>query len=273
MKIYRVGEILDDLNNCILYKKSFNMIRFGDGGIKFIDSLLNKDIDQLKNIIKKEGLPFNNIVEIFNLWGYYARQANYIDTPEVYFTGEFWPRIKKPNKAISASTEYKMKIWRQLYSRSEFDNENFCNPESNCLMLIDIPSRTNIFDIMKNRKICIITANPYISNILYNYDITIVSIVGQYQNQYENSFKYVVEYIKHFARNYDFFIVSAGELGRIYSGMIKECGGRSIDLGFVIDYWVNGYLHPRFHKFIQGSISNKLKLVLTEEGKKYEKYI
>ncbi len=273
MEIYTVGEILDHLDHCIKYKKSFSHIRFGDGGIKFIHSMVNKDFEQLNIIIKKEGLPLYKILDIFILWGYYARRADYIDTPEVYFTGDFWPRIKKPGKTINAETEDKMRRWRDFYSRAEFDNEHYCNPESNCLMLIDIPGRTNIFDIMKNRKICIITAKPQIREALSNYDIDVVPIVGQWENQYKNSFVNVVNHIKHNARKYDFWIVSAGELGRIYSGLIKKNGGRTIDLGFVIEYWLTGYLHPRFHRFICKSINDRFALKLTNEGKQYERYI
>ena len=273
MKIHRVGEILDHLDHCIRYKKSFSHIRFGDGGIKFIHSILNKDFTLLNNILKKEGMPPPKALDIYTLWGYYARRADYIDTPEVYFTGNFWPRIKSPGRPINAATEYKMKIWRELYSNAELDNENYCNPESNCLMVIDIPGRTNIFDVMKNRKICCITAEPDVVDILPDYDIDIVPIVGQWEDQYKYSFNRVCEYINRNARKYDFWIVAAGELGRLYSGMIKENGGRSIDLGFVIEYWLNGYLHPRFYKFIQISLADKLKLVLTQEGKKYEEYI
>lgn len=273
MKIYRVGEILDHLDHCIRYKKSFSHIRFGDGGIKFIHSVINKDIEQLNLIIKKEGLPREQILEIFKLWGYYARKANYIDSPEVYFTGEFWPRVKKRGKSINPDTEYKMRIWREFYSRAEFDNERYCNPESNCLMVLDIPNRTNLFDVMKNRKMCIITANPEVKEILPDYDVDVIPIVGQWENQHQNSFIKVVNKIKIDARKYDFWLIAAGELGRIYSGIIKENGGRSIDIGFVIEYWLSGYLHPRFYEFAQISISNKLKMVLTQEGKKYEKYI
>jgi len=32
MKIYNVGEILSNLENCIEYKLPFSHIRFGDGG-------------------------------------------------------------------------------------------------------------------------------------------------------------------------------------------------------------------------------------------------
>ena len=273
MKIYTTQEILEKLDWCIKHKKPFSHIRFGDGGIKFIHCILFKDIKQLNIIIKKEGLPAHKIIEVFELWGYYARQADFIDTPEVYFNNTFWPRIKKPNKPINKETEKKLKLWKFLYKNAEIDNENYCNPESNCLMILDIFGRRNIFDIMKGRKICVICTTTDIKQVLFEYNIDVVRIVKQYENQYDNSFKSVATKIKNEATKYDFWIVAAGELGRIYTGMIKEHGGRAIDLGFVIDYWLAGYLHPRFHRFISPNIGNKLELRLTEEGKQYLEYI
>lgn len=269
--IYKIEDILGKLDNCIKYKLPFSHIRFGDGGIKFIHSMVFNDDEQLFTIVEKEGLPLYGLVEIFDLWGYYARRADFIDTPEVYYTGEFWPRIKKPGKPINADTDQKMRDWKSLYSHAEFDNNNYCNPESNCLMILKREGKQNLFDIMKNRKICLITARPEIKCIFPEIDV--IKIVGQWEDQYKNSFKEVVSMIKSTAKDYDFWMVGAGELGRIYSGLIKECGGRSIDIGFVVEYWLDGILHPRFHMFINQSINNKYELILTPEGNKYNKFI
>jgi len=273
MNFLKIEDIFDILENSIIFKKPFNTIRFGDGGIKFIHSILFKDIEQLKIIVQKEGIPTYKLIEVFELWGYYARRATCIDTPQVYFDGTFWPRMKKPGKPINAETEYKMKIWRELYSRAEFDNDTYCNPESNCLMVLDRPNARTILDLMKNRKVCIITARPEVKSILPEYDVDVVPIVGQWEDQYENSFHTVVEYIQSTANDYDFWLIAAGELGRLYTGMIKELGGRAVDLGFVIEYWLDGYIHPRFHRFIRKTIDSRFTLKLTEEGKRYENNI
>jgi len=271
MKFYTIKEILSELERCITYKLPFSHIRFGDGGIKFLDSILNNKREQLTIIIKKEGLPSHKIVDIFELWGYYARQATFIDSPEIYFNNKFWPRVKRPGKVINPRTEVKMRKWKELYSNSEFDNENFCNPESNYLMFLkrDFIGGKNLFDLMKGRKVCIITVFPEIKNVLRDYNIDIVKIVGHYENQYENSFKYVVDYIKNCAKNYDFWMVAAGELGRIYSGIIKEHGGRSVDVGFIIEFLLNGYIHPRFYSYLVPSLVSEKEFTLTDEGKKY----
>jgi len=273
MKIYTVGEILRDLENCIRYKLSFSHIRFGDGGIKFLDAVLNNDNDQLHIIIKKEGLPPHKIIEIFELWGYYARHATYIDTPEVYYNNTFWPRVKKPGKPINSETELKLREWYKVYHDSEFDNDSYCNPESNYLMILKTEKYKNLLDIMKGKKICIITVFPEIKQELYKYDIDIIKIAGHYEKQYEKSFKKAVELIKSKASEYDLWLVAAGELGRIYSGLIKEYGGRTVDIGFVMEYWLTGYIHPRLHAYIAKNPTNKSELILTNEGKSYLEYI
>jgi len=273
MRIYKIEEILGKLENCIEYKRPFSHIRFGDGGIKYIHAVLFDDKEQLSIIVKKEGIPSNKILQVFELWGYYARRADFIDTAEVYFTGEFWPRVWAIGKPISEKTYERLSLWRDLYSRAEFDNEKYCNPESNYLMITRMEGKRNILDVMKGKRIGLITARPEVKGRLKDFDITVVSIVGHYQNQYKNSFEKVVEEIQNTARDYDFWLVAAGELGRLYTGIIKENGGRAIDIGFVIEYWLGQRINRRFMSYLENSHNNKLELKLGSQGKKYEGYI
>ena len=271
--IYQVNDILSKLENCIKYKIPFSHIRFGDGGIKFIDSILHANFEQMRIIINKEGLPSAKVVEIFELWGYYARNADFIDTPEVYFNDTFWPRVKKKGKAINRATKIKMLDWKKLYHDSEFDNNNYCNPESNYLMVVRRPAHQNILDLMKGKKVALITAKPEVGHVLTDYSVDIIEIVAHYQNQYQNSFHEVMDIIKHHAQDYDFWMVAAGELGRIYTGAVKESGGRALDIGFIIEFWIGESLHPRITPFLNRNDKNRLELLLTDEGKKYESWI
>jgi len=270
---YKVEDILMKLENCIKYRIPFSHIRFGDGGIKFIDAALNADHNQMRVIIKKEGLPPDEIAEIFELWGYYARHADFIDTPEVYFNDTFWPRLKGPTKQINEQTKIKMLEWETLYYSAEFDNDNYCNPESNYLMVLRRPGRKNLLDLMKRRRVCLITAKPEVGKSLNKFNVDIVEIVGHYENQYKHSFKKVVDIIKNTAREYDFWMVAAGELGRLYSGIIKKEGGRTVDVGFVSEFWTGKRIHPRLTAFMKRSDCNPLELKLTELGLTFEEYI
>lgn len=272
-KIHKIYKILNKLESCIQKQTSFSHIRFGDGGIKFIDAILNKDVEQIVTINNKEGIPDDKVLTVLKLWGQYASEADYIDSPEVYFNDTFWARVKSPGKEINPETKIKMLKWKQLYDYAGFDNNSYCNPESNYLMLLRRKYQKNIFDIMKGRKIALITAIPEVKNNLQNYDVDIFPIVKQYENHYESSFKKVVAFIKEKANEYDLFINASGELGRIYSGLIKREGGRVVDIGFVIEFWHSQYLHPRLKHYMTPNPNNKLELKLTTQGKKYEKWI
>jgi hypothetical protein len=82
-----------------------------------------------------------------------------------------------------------------------------------------------------------------------------------------------MKYIEQTANSYDFGLVAAGELGRLYSGKIKKLGGRCFDIGFIIEFWMGCPIHPRLTPFMARSLNNNLELKLTKKGKKYEKYI
>jgi len=276
MKIYRVKDILEKLEYCITHKLPFSHIRFGDGGLKYMHSVLYKSLKQLNIIIEKEGIPEEHLVEVLELWGYYGRRADFIDCPDVYFSGDFWPRIKTSSKAINPGTKDKLSRWKRYYYNCEIDNENYCNPESNYLMTLRLAkNRKNILDVMRKRKVCIITAKPGIKTVLKSYscDVDVVEIVGHYENQYKQSFNHVVEKIKEDAKRYDFWLVAAGELGRIYSGLIKENGGRTIDIGFVIEFWLGEELHERLEPFMERSKNHFLETVLLKPGIPFKGYI
>jgi hypothetical protein len=277
MKIYKINEIFERFETCIKERKGFSHIRFGDGGIKFLHCLLYDDKRQRQIIVKKEGLPDDNsIIDIFDRWGYYARHADFIDTPEVYFTNAFWPRLRSTQKTMTDKTEERMRMWSDLYRRAEFDNENYCNPESNYLMILKRAAYKNLLYYMRNYSFAIITAQPDIKKTLNErgfHKFEIFEIVGHYQNQYKNSYKKMMSEITDHAPEFDFWLVAAGELGRLYSGHIKECGGRCLDIGFVIEFWLGEDIHPRLQLFMKRSSRNPLELEYTTEGCHYDQFI
>lgn len=272
--IHKIRNIIKHLDSCIKEKSSFSLVRFGDGGIKAIHAFLFRDLEQMNIICNKEGIPLDVYPEVMIKWGDLARNSNYIDSQEMYFDDRFWPRLRKLNKPMTEKTRRRMLLWHDLYGRLEFDNYNFCNPESNYLSVLNC-GWSNILDIMKDRRICIITAKPYVKSILSSlgYDVDIVPIVGHYENQYENSYHSVMKYIEQKANSYDLWLVAAGELGRLYSGEIKRCGGRCFDIGFIIEFWMGQSIHPRLKPFMTRSLTNRLELKLTDVGRKYERFI
>ena len=273
IKVTKVKDIILRLEKCIASKTPFSLIRFGDGGIKMIEAILHNNETQLDQIIKKEGIPKDKMVEVFKLWGYFARQADYIDTPYVYYSGDFWERLKK-NKPISSQTDKKLRAWIDLYNDSEFNNLSFCNPEVNYLLLLKMGNRKNLLNIIRRKKIRIITPFSQLETIFKPIcDVSVLKIVKQYEDHYNNSFDIVIKDIEQNAKKYDLWLISAGELGRIYTGMIKLLGGRAVDIGFMSEYWVKGDLHERLQLFMVKNPKNDLEFILTDEGKKFQKGI
>jgi hypothetical protein len=263
------------LDSSIKEKNPFSLIRFGDGGVKAIHAYLFNDSEQLMIISKKEGIPLHKFSMLIEKWSKAARRSDYIDSQEMYFDGRFWPRLRKPAKGMTIKTKDRMLMWEDLYGRIEFENYNYCNPESNYLSVLRVDGWPNILDILKDRKICLITARPKVKSVLRrkNYDVDVVEIVGHYEDQYKNSFNRVMEYIEQKANSYDLWLVAAGELGRLYSGRIRELGGRCFDIGFIIEFWQGQDIHPRLKPFMCRSLNNSLELKLTEEGAKYRRFI
>lgn len=273
--IHKIRNIMCHLDSCIRERSPFSLIRFGDGGVKAIHAYLFNDAQQLRFISKKEGIPLNKFDMLIEGWAKAATYSDYIDSQEMYFDGRFWPRLRKPSKGMTIKTKERMHQWDDLYGRVEFENYNYCNPESNYLSVLRVDGWPNILDIMKGRKICIITAKPNVKSVLSlrNYDIDIIEIVGHFQNQYKNSYENVMKYIEQNANSYDLWLCAAGELGRLYSGEIRRRGGRCFDIGFIIEFWMGGMIHPRLNPFMVRSLNNPLELKLTNNGKCYQKFI
>lgn len=272
IRIYTVDEILTELKDCIDYKKPFSLIRFGDGGIKVLESILyNNNKARFLEILEKEGIPYNKVYSIFYLWGKFASEANFIDSPEIYFTEKFWPRFTEQKRMRVLPT---IKSWRKIYQNAEFDNERYVNPEVNFLMLIQRQDCPNLINIIKNKKIRSITNHKKVNNYLSQVcNSSILKISGWYQNQFINNYRNVTKEIKRDARKYDLWLVGAGELGRVYTGLIKKHGGRAIDIGSVFDTWITNKIPVRLQGYISRLSPTSLKFQFTNISKQYAKYI
>lgn len=277
MYIHSVKEVLTELDDSIKRRKPFSVIRFGDGGVKLLYSYLNHHQENLVEIGKKEGIPVNKIPFVVDSWRKYANEANFIDTVGAYFTNKFWPKLKDQKSTPPKITIRKLKYWKQLYQRVGINNRRYCNPELNYLSALRIGRNKNIIDILKNRKICVIS--KYQDDIIkstfpFCNQVDSIKIVGQFKEHYTRCFEVTKDKIRDCAKDYDLFLVAGGELGRIYSGLIKSNGGRSFDIGFMLDYWVGELpLHKRLNLFLMPSPDNSYELVFTSRGRKYKEYI
>ena len=268
-KIYKIKEILSDLSNKISQKEPFSLIRFGDGGLKMMNSFYHKQQKNINIICEKEGIPNNKIDDIIRLWAHYANNADYIDSPVVYDGSFFWKRYKNNYVPINTGTQILLNDWEKIYNRISINTKDrkYCNPEFNWLSILN--TQNNLLNLMKNKKICFISVFDKLLR-LKDYDIEYVKVVGHHENQYKNSFKNILRYIDDHTNDYDIWLNSSGELGRIYSGRIKENGGRVIDMGFVVQYW-NDFSRPaRFEKFLNPCMTDSKLVSLTTNGLKFK---
>lgn len=268
VKIYNVNEILSEIEKSIKKRKPFSLIRMGDGGLKFMHSILNNNQTRILSVIEKEGIPVDKIYSVFYLWGKYVREANFIDTPAIYFTDKFWRRFKR--KDIIPI----IKDWKNIYDCSEFDNDRYCNPEFNFLSILKGINKRNILDVIRGKSVYCITNYPEVKSKLKAFcNPNIIKIVGFHGNQYEKNYKDVTRFIKNNATKCDVWFVGAGELGRIYSGLIKHYGGRSIDMGSVFDFWAGSDLPKRLKEYIYKPSRRSMEIRLTDMGKKYKDFL
>lgn len=265
-------KVINKLKRSMKNKTPFALIRWGDGALKLLHSYFYNDESQLLSISKKEGIPVNKIKQIIDLWAASANISDFIDSPCIYGTEVFWQRVRK-NKTISVETKAKLDKWHILYELAGFNNNIYCNPEINFLLCLDKLGKNSLPELLKNKKICLITSRTDAYEALIEYDIDILQVASQGEYQYSNSFNTTLTKVKSKARKYDLFLVAAGELGRIYTGIIKYSGGRALDIGSLIDFWCIGCIPDRLRKFIRPTYMSRLKVELTDIGSQYKRFI
>jgi len=152
INIENTETILRNIEDSINSKSPFSLIRFGDGGLKLIYNYLSNNEINIDKICKREGIPKERIEELLVSWSYFANQANYIDSPEVYFSDFFWKRYEVSNikKEINPLTMNILKNWQKLYEKIGIRRCIWCNPEINFLSLIRFENREikNLLDII-----------------------------------------------------------------------------------------------------------------------------
>jgi hypothetical protein len=264
--------ILKRLHNNIIHKKPFSLIRFGDGGLKMMNAINRLNENDIGIISEKEGIPFESMKSIMDLWVKYANLSDYIDTPVVYDKVNFWGRYKNKTVPINKGTQQLLYDWEIIYNKVGITTKNrlFCNPEFNWLAILN--SDYNLFDVMKNRKICFISIYDNLPR-LSEFNITYHKIVGHYENQFEYSFADTIKYIESHIDDYDLWLNSSGELGRVYSGRIRELGGCVLDMGFVAQYWNNSERPLRFNKFMVPDVEKSYCMKLTSDGQMFKEAI
>jgi len=277
-ELHSTVQILNNLQIAIEKKQPFSLIRFGDGGLKFMKAVQINNIDYLKNAELKESIPVVESKKVVSLWSKYANQANYIDTPAVYFSSNFWPRVK--NKKMVPATTRVLEVcmqWESIYQKTKISTARpFCNPDVNFLALVHSSSKKTLLSVLRERKICVISIYPKIDCL---EEITSASsflkINDIYQNQFAKDFVRIIKLIENpdFVSQFDLFLVAAGELGRLYSGIIAQNSGRAFDIGSAVSFFQERKIPSRLEPFLKPHASNPMLLEFTKQSYKYKDFI
>lgn len=270
MNIYTTKDILSDLRKKIKNNKPFSLIRFGDGALKFVTSVMSGNLVPLIKACRKEGIPLEKAVSVVNCWGKYGSDSDYIDKPDIYFMKDYWERRKGRKKQLSETTKEKLKDWQSIYYTAGIECKKFCHPDVNYFSFLN-SFKFNLFSLIKNKKVCCITNYIEVENIFERLGVhcDIIEIPSWYGNHFSR-FKQVMTEIRYKAKDYDLWLVGGGELGRIYTGRVKELGGRAFDIGSVFDSWVKGIIPARLELYVKVSVTHPLLFELTKLGMNYK---
>lgn len=239
--INSTNEILTELNECILKKKPFSIIRFGDAiyGIVSVYRCPNlidsgkwkgrKGKRLSRAILGQLTIPQQNRRRLCRRIVIAANRANFIDSYDAY-------RLLNRRRLGILGRK-----WKEIHSESGINNTSYCSCFIHYFSIVD--GEYNLLDIMKNRRIFCITSQLSCINKLR--EVSGASVIDTYQiprrgrkgRHYKDHFRKIMSLIQNNAKRYDLFLIGAGFLGKIYCDEVKRCGGRSFDAGRLFDFW------------------------------------
>jgi hypothetical protein len=275
--IYPTEFILKELNNCVVKKEPFSIIRLGDAGLGIIYSFNCKGIvDRGKwkggkgrkmsnNILGQLTVPPFRRERIVKAVINACDNANFVDCYEAFF-------FLNTMKGVGILGEK----WKDIHECCGITNTKYCSSFVHYFSITD--GEYNLFNIMKNRKIFCITSTE--KKTLERLKIKSgADVIDSYQiprrgrkgGHYRLHFKRIMRLIKRNAKDYDLFLIGAGFLGKVYCGKIKQLGGRAFDAGRLFDFWGNGrIIDSRPKRFIvynqEKMLCDRIKTSTTGKG-------
>lgn len=260
--LYTVNYILSDIEKHLKSEKPFSLVRVGDGDLKLLDSLVKGNINKVK--FNRSGIPENKLRWLLRIYRRSCNNANYTSSFEMYYSDKFWVR------KFSPGTKNKVQNWKELYNRVGITNNNYCNPEIGFLLFLR--NEKNLLDVIKDKKICLITCFSKPEQILKNkgFDVRTI-LIPKIGSGHYSKYKEIVSEIKGVIPKVDIFLIGAGALGKGYALVIKNSGGIAIDIGQVMNVW-NGTRVPNRFKGVLSKSRKHLTFSLTNNSQKYREF-
>lgn len=241
--IYTTKEILEDLNNHIVKRKPWSLVRLGDAGTGIISVFKAHGIVDRGKWMGSRGTKLANSIlgqltiptvereKVINMVADSMSNSNYMDHFDSYTSHP----AKKGVGVLGEKQDY-------ILSAAGIDNGgNYCSPFVHYFSIVE--NEYNLFNLMRNRRVfCITSRNDIINRLekmsgaklIHSYRIP---RRGRKSCHYKDHFQKVSNIIKSKAKRYDLFLVGAGLLAVVYCGLIKENGGRAFDSGRLFDFW------------------------------------
>lgn len=267
--LYKLDHIMNDIEDSIIKEIPFSIIRLGDGDLKILHELKTGKFDSKR--WRREGFKKTDRQEILDMYVNACNNANYVSSFEMFLDGTFW-RTVEPRRALSEDCVPFIKNWKNFYLELGITNENYCSPEIGWQLFLKRKGKKNLLDILKGKRVCLITCYGKTKQIFIQkgIKISLISIPGRFKNHY-SKFDQIKNSIKEICKHTNIFLVGAGAVGRGYSSYIKTIGKIAIDIGKVFDMAAGIKWIPQYRNFVL-HYPNELEFRLTTNGEKYGRF-
>jgi len=290
--LFRVNEILEDIEYHVREGKPFSLVRPGDGDLRHLEGWVKK---------KYEGEEYpNRLTTRMNVHGFRAadadtvyqrmvdamNKANYCSCFETILTPRVFWRNLKMSTGTSEDTVEAIKNYQEIYRKAGIENHNYCCPDVNWKLFLR--GRRNLKIILNETGSRCMIVSPYAceaAELLQKNGVRVTHPLVV-PNRYGKIFtkdEQIRNCIMSVGEGFDVMLMSASIVGRHYLELARCMGKVAIDTGKVMEAWVqppiNQYGAPMYwmnHKYSRWvhPRPGACDFELTPEGKAvYERYI
>jgi len=289
--LFRVNEILEDIENHIRERKPFSLVRPGDGDLRHLEGWVDN---------RENGTPYpHRLTARMNVHGFkmvdantvYSRMvdamncANYCSCFETILTPKVFWRNFEMSTGTSKDTIEAIKSYREIYRKAGITNTNYCCQDINWKLWLK--GRRNLKHILNEHGSRCLVLSPYAceaaellqkNGVRVTYPLVVPNRSGKIFEKDDA----IVQCIKQCSDGWDVMLMSASIVGRWYCEVARCLGKVAIDTGKIIEAWVqppmNKYGAPMYwmnHKYSRwvNPRPGACDFEMTPEGaEKYERY-
>jgi len=287
--LFRVNEILEDIEDAIRTNRAFSLVRPGDGDLRHLEAWRDK----------KRGIEYPHRVTVrMNVHGFKAKDAeevysrmvkamnnaNYTSCFETILTPRAFFRNTELSTGTSDDTVEAIKNYQQIYNDVGMTNHNYCCPDVNWKLWLR--GRRNLKHVLNETGAQCMVISPYAceaAELLQanGVRVTYPLVTPNRNGDIFESDKRIIDSILKCADGWNVLLMSSSIVGRWYCEIARQIGKVAIDTGKIFEAWVqppmnkNGY--PMFwmnHKYSRwvNPRPGACDFELAPEGEAYARY-